>query len=148
MGGEWDKLHLFYICGPLNYMRLCLFTLQEAGVPREQIRREDFAPVRVKPNDAGVPDQKARNVQVQYMGKEYSFVSRYPQTLLKAAREAGIFLPYSCESGICGNCVARCVRGEVWHAANEVLTPHDLKAGFVLTCTGYPVHGDVTLTIS
>ena len=54
-------------------------------------------------------------------------------------------MPYSCEAGRCGNCVARCTKGLVWHSYNEVLTEKELKNGLVLTCVGYPVGGDVDL---
>jgi len=56
-----------------------------------------------------------------------------------------IELPYSCETGRCGTCAAVCKRGNVWMKYNEVLTDEDIRANKVLTCTGYPVYGDVGL---
>jgi ring-1,2-phenylacetyl-CoA epoxidase subunit PaaE len=32
-------------------------------------------------------------------------------------------------------------------ANNEVLLEHEIKNGIILTCTGYPVGGDVTISI-
>jgi hypothetical protein len=32
-------------------------------------------------------------------------------------------------------------------AQNDVLLDEEIKNGIVLTCTGYPIHGDVTIKI-
>ena len=71
----------------------------------------------------------------------------YPASILKGAKASGISLPYSCEAGRCGNCVARCLQGSVWHSYNEVLTEKEEKQGLILTCVGHPVGGDVVLEI-
>ncbi|MCB2406833.1 2Fe-2S iron-sulfur cluster binding domain-containing protein [Hymenobacter sp. BT178] len=80
-------------------------------------------------------------------GTEHRFRVQYPQTILQAAKARGLVLPYSCEAGQCGNCAARCTAGTVWMATNEVLTDRETARGLVLTCTGYPVHGDVRLEL-
>jgi hypothetical protein len=41
--------------------------------------------------------------------------------------------------------VATCTRGNVWMANNEVLVNQELDKGMVLTCTGFPVYGEVEL---
>lgn len=137
---------LFYICGPFAYMRMITFTLTEEHVPAVNIRKENFNAAKpvvfYEP-----PDKEPHMVQVKYGGTAYSFGVQYPETILKAAKRQGIILPYSCEVGRCGNCAARCTKGKVWMSYNEVLTDKEIAAGFVLTCTGYPVNGDVALEI-
>jgi len=54
-------------------------------------------------------------------------------------------LPYSCEAGRCGSCTATCIDGKVWMSYNEVLMDDEISKGRVLTCTGYPIGGDVVL---
>ena len=138
---------LYYICGPEAYMRMCTYTLQEAGTPRENIRKENFIIQSVKHITLAPPDKEEHRVTVR-MGKNiYRIAVQYPDTILSAAKKQGIILPYSCEAGRCGNCVARCTRGRVWHSYNEVLTEKELQNGLVLTCVGYPVYGDVDLEI-
>lgn len=137
---------LFYICGPFAYMRMITFTLTEEHVPAANIRKENFNAAKpvvfYEP-----PDKEAHQVRVQYDSKVFSFRSQYPDTILKAAQKQGFSLPYSCEVGRCGNCVARCTKGKVWMSYNEVLTDKEIANGLVLTCTGYPVSGDVELEI-
>lgn len=78
-------------------------------------------------------------------GRRYEVTVQYPHTITAAAKRAGIAVPYSCESGQCGSCVATCTSGKIWMAYNEVLTEEELAKGRVLTCQGYPVEGDATV---
>ncbi len=135
---------LAYVCGPLNYRRMCLYTLQEAGIPEPNIKKETFdTSLPVVVNEP--PDKTTRNVEIHTGGNVHQLTVQYPDTILKAARKKGILLPYSCEAGKCGNCSLCCTGGEVWMSYNEVLTARDIANGLVLTCTGHPVHGDVVL---
>jgi ferredoxin-NADP reductase len=138
---------LFYICGPEPYMRLCLYTLREEGIPDENIRRENFIIARTPPPKAVPPDRSPHLVNLVYGGKEYAFAVQYPDTILQAAKKQGILMPYSCEVGRCGNCVAKCTKGSVWLSYNEVLTEKELARGLTLTCVGYPVGGDIQLEL-
>ncbi len=137
---------LCYICGPINYMRMCTYALREANIPVANIRKENFSTdkpfIRNEP-----PDTDAHIVQINYGQQEYRLQVQYPKTILQTAKEAGLLLPYSCEAGQCGNCVARCTQGKVWLSYNEVLTDKDLANGLILTCVGYPVSGNVHLSI-
>jgi ferredoxin-NADP reductase len=140
-----DQL-LCYICGPLNYMRMCVYGLREAGVPLAHIRKENFSTE--KPTAPTLPpDTEAHQVTLFYRNQTHRLLVQYPTPILKAIRQAGIPMPYSCEAGRCGNCVARCTAGQVWHSYNEVLTDKELANGLILTCVGYPVGGDVVLSI-
>ena len=136
---------LAYVCGPLNYMRMGTYGLHEAGLPLAHIRRELFS-TGVAPKAPLVPlDTAPRRVTLTMRGQQHQLAVQYPHTILQAAKRQGLKLPYSCEVGQCGNCAVRCTRGQVWMSNNEVLTDRDLARGLVLTCTGYPVGGDVAL---
>ena len=138
---------LFYICGPEPYMRMCTYTLQEERIPRENIRHENFIINRIPPPKATPPDKKTHWATISYSGNDYSFKVQYPDSILQAAKKQGISLPYSCETGRCGSCAAKCLAGKVWLSYNEVLTDNDLKNGLTLTCVGHPIGGDVRLEI-
>jgi len=138
---------LFYTCGPESYMRLCTYTLQEAGINPQCIRRENFyGGVKVK-RDSQPPDTEDHTALIALRDQIYRVPVQYPDSILKASQKAGLSLPYSCEAGRCGNCVAKCRKGTVWHSYNEVLTEKELQQGLILTCVGHPVHGDVSLEI-
>ncbi len=142
--GEKEQL-LCYTCGPYAYMRMVVYALEEYGIPHDQIRRENFNTV-VKPNIVALPpDKDAHRVTILHSGEKHELVCQYPDTILKAAKKGGLNLPYSCETGRCGSCAARCISGKVWLSYNEVLPDMDLRHGSILTCTGYPVGGDVVI---
>lgn len=76
-----------------------------------------------------------------------SWISKYPDTILGSAKRNGVQLPFSCESGQCGTCSATCIKGKVWMSKNEVLMEDEITNGRILTCTGYPIDGDIELKI-
>lgn len=137
---------LFYLCGPHDYMRMATIVLQTEGVPPQNIRKENFASV--KPRFVmEPPDKEPHQVTLLSDDREYIFTTQYPDSILQAAKKAGIMLPYSCESGQCGTCVATCVSGKTWMKNNEVLVDAEVNKGRTLTCTAFPVGGDVTLKV-
>lgn len=137
---------LYYVCGPFPYMRMVMLGLKEAGIPADNIRKENFN-TNVITRIIKPPDEQPHVVNLIKGTDQYSFTSQYPDTILKSARKQGIQLPYSCENGICGTCVAICTMGKVWHRNNEVLTNAELAKGMILTCVAYPIGGDVTIKL-
>lgn len=138
------KQSLFYLCGPADYMLMAGISLITAGVPPENIKKENFNTRKhsIKPVP---PDTDPHKVKLSINNSEYEFVVQYPDTILSAAKKLNIHLPYSCEAGNCGSCTATCVSGKTWMAYNEVLTDEEIKRGKILTCQGYPVSGDIEL---
>jgi ring-1,2-phenylacetyl-CoA epoxidase subunit PaaE len=136
---------LFFTCGPEPFMRMVQFTLRVMGFGEDQLRKEHFViePVR-KP--AFTLPETPHTILLRYNGLMHSFTSAFPDTILKAAQRHGIQLPYSCNTGRCGTCVARCHQGTVTMSNNEVLTDSDMQEGLVLTCVGY-AETDVALTV-
>lgn len=126
---------LFYLCGPVSFMRMCQFTIMVMKFSRDQIRKEFFT-IDTAPPPPLLNDTSTKHVLVKGK-KEYSFTTAYPKTILESALDQKIALPYNCRNGRCSTCVARCVSGEVKMSINEILTDKDLADGLVLTCVGY-----------
>lgn len=135
---------LFYVCGPLTYMQMVAITLITEGVPRANIRTESFDSTPRK--QFAPPSFEPARIMIRLAGEKYEVQVKYPSTILAAARAQHIEMPYSCNTGRCGSCVARCTGPAVWMAYNEVLTEQELSKGLVLTCTAYPVNGDTSLS--
>jgi len=135
---------LFYTCGPFDYMRMVTIELLENRVPLQHIKKENFTPLKIESRTLP-PDTHQHNVTIQVQHKIYHLQTQYPQTILQAAKKEQIVLPYSCEAGRCGSCTATCIDGKVWMSYNEVLMDDEISKGRVLTCTGYPIGGDVVL---
>ncbi|PWT95262.1 MAG: ferredoxin [Bacteroidetes bacterium] len=126
----------FFICGPNSFMRMCQFTLLLMGFDENQLRREFFL-VPPPPPPPLLEDTTSKRVSVIVSGTAHEFETHYPVTILDAALHNQIRLPYSCKTGRCAACVAKCISGKVIMGNNEVLTEADLEKGLVLTCVGY-----------
>ncbi|HVW13249.1 MAG TPA: ferredoxin--NADP reductase [Mucilaginibacter sp.] len=134
----------FYLCGPFDYMRMVRLTLLYMGIGNKQIRRENFVidTIKVSGNLATYPPGKVR---IHFGNEIYDITTGENQSILQAALQNKIPLPYSCRTGSCSTCSAICTSGKVVMPVNEVLTEDDLAKGWILTCTGYAVGEDVVI---
>src|SRR3569833_254018 len=134
----------FYTCGPFDYMRMIRLTLLYMGFGSNQVRKENFVldTIAVSENLVNYPP---RNIIIQYKNETYNLTVGENQSILQAAIQNKLQLPYSCRVGSCSTCVAMCKTGKVQMAYNEVLTDTDLATGWILTCTGHPVSDDVEI---
>ena len=77
-------------------------------------------------------------VEVNCQDNTQTIEVREDQTVLEAAKEAGLELPSSCTAGVCTTCAAKLVEGEVSQDDAMGLSP-DLRAeGYALLCVSYP----------
>ena len=79
------------------------------------------------------------------MRREIGFAKGQP-SILDAASAAGLEVPFSCTSGVCGTCRARLVEGKVRMERNFALDKAEVAAGFVLTCQAHPLTARVVLS--
>ena len=129
-------LHAFYICGPYAFMRMVQFVLRFSGVRQDAIHKENFVIDAVPPPPL-ITDQSVKQISLLWKERRYRFEVAYPSTILQAALQHDIKLPYSCRGGRCSSCTVKCISGKVVMSINEVLTGRDLQQGLVLTCVGY-----------
>jgi ring-1,2-phenylacetyl-CoA epoxidase subunit PaaE len=124
------------------------------GVEQARIHSEHFASegVRLKPDphQAKPPqpqDKTLTQVTVVMDGRRRSFAMPSDgTTVLEAAEQAGLELPYSCRAGVCSTCRTRVVRGAVTMMTNYALEPWEVEAGYVLCCQALPAATELELT--
>lgn len=135
---------LFYLCGPYEYMQAVTITLLINKIPASNIKTESFdtTPRSIHPVP---PDINAHKVTIHISGKVHEVTVQYPHSIVQAAKAHDIVLPYSCEAGRCGSCIASCTKGQTWMAYNEVLTDAEVARGRVLTCQAYPINGNAEI---
>lgn len=140
-----------YLCGPGPFMALVEETLRADGVPAERIRIERFElPLHPEaasaPVTAAAPEGAPSEIVVHLEGKTHRIPYHAGQTILDAARKAGLQPPFACEEAFCGSCAAKRVRGSVALDRNDVFTAQELAAGWILTCHGRPTSADCEIT--
>ncbi|MFD1871822.1 2Fe-2S iron-sulfur cluster-binding protein [Hymenobacter bucti] len=147
----------YYICGPEGLMTECEAALQLLNVPSSRIRRESFvaaadtAEASATHGDVLAGDDdgpaKSRNVTIQYEGSEYVLTVPTGKTILDAALDEDIDLPYSCQAGLCTACRGKCLSGKVHLDEREGLSDSEIAKGYILTCVAHPLTSDVVIEI-
>lgn len=142
----------FYLCGPDGMMAEARSALALVGVSAERIHKESFVTAPVMAGDVleepmTAADSGTPEVTILYEGSEYKFIVAPHQTILEAALDLDIDLPYSCQAGMCTACMGRCTSGTVKLDEEEGLSESELKAGYILTCVAHPIGADVVIEI-
>src|SRR5262249_31931031 len=115
--------------------------LVECGAPPDRIRQENFGkPPPAAPAAAATPG----GPRIEFAGSGKSTATPAGGTLLEAAEQCGVAIPFGCRQGQCGTCATRLLAGEVRMDSEDGLDPELRRQGFVLTCVGR-AHGDVRL---
>jgi CDP-4-dehydro-6-deoxyglucose reductase len=80
-------------------------------------------------------------IRVRLQGGDRAFVAEPGETVLDAARRAGLALPYSCLSGRCGSCKATIVSGTCHypHQPPQALDGQERAASEALLCQAVPL---------
>lgn len=143
-----DNLHNgveYFICGPSQLMKMKKNILEAMQIPDEHIYLEWYSPE--PSNDLVSLPQEPQEVLLHYYEQSNLLDVKAGQSILAAALDDKIFLPYSCKAGTCGKCTARLTSGKVTMVNNYALRPSDVDAGLILLCQSYPVSDDVTVEI-
>lgn len=139
-----------YLCGPEPMMAAMRGVLAGAGVPAAAIHTEAFAtPAPVagpgehddgpailgaaaamvgggRPSDAPVAIRFARSAKDGALSAD--------RTVLEAAEDCGVDLPFECRAGVCGQCKCRLIAGEVAMDSTEALSAGERARGLILAC--------------
>jgi ring-1,2-phenylacetyl-CoA epoxidase subunit PaaE len=140
-----------FVCGPNGMMENALEALTSMDVPEELIHKESFfsAPPAFEsiPDEAAAPVKGDDTVTVFYNGQEYVIDVPKNKSILEAALDLDIDLPYSCQSGLCTACMGKCTSGKVTMPDCDGLSEKEIKQGYVLTCVGRPVAPNTVIEI-
>ncbi len=137
------EAHVYMICGPFGYMEKIKEILKANGVTREQIKLEVFKSPVVKVSGKNL----LSNVTLKVKGKVHELKVRGNTSVLKQAMSDNVVIPYSCRSGMCSTCKAKCVEGTIKMTDGHLLSESEVASGAILTCISYPVSEKVVIEI-
>ena len=144
-----DSADEAYVCGPDSMITTVTEALVGLGMAADAVHAERFgAPrraVRAARTDSKEPTDVAA-VTVIMDGHKKSFeMPRQGASIVDAAADSGLELPYSCKGGVCATCRTHLREGKVHMEANYGLEPWELEAGFVLACQSRPQSDAIVL---
>jgi ring-1,2-phenylacetyl-CoA epoxidase subunit PaaE len=146
--GEIDEA---FICGPAPMMDAAERALHKAGVAHRKIHIERFGePMPAYPAAQALPvddNTPAADLEVIADGQKRKLRLPYHGiSVLDVGLRAGLALPYACKGGMCCTCRAKVLEGAVTMDKNYALEPHEVQAGFVLTCQCHPLSQRVVVS--
>jgi len=127
----------FYLCGPEEMINQVSDVLKENGVTDDKILYELFTTEDTGAIETNVEGQTELTIMVD--DEETTFSMNTKETVLDAALEKDLDVPYSCQGGICSSCIARIVEGKAEMRKNQILTDEEIEEGLILTCQAQPL---------
>ncbi|MRV74648.1 phenylacetate-CoA oxygenase/reductase subunit PaaK [Duganella sp. FT92W] len=145
-----DDYDTAFICGPEDMMHGVSEALQEAGMPKSNIKIELFAASipkhQHKPRAAAELGSGLTEVTVVLDGNHTTFsMDKDKESILDAGLRAGIDMRYSCKGGVCSTCRCKVLDGKVDMDVNYALEDYEIARGFVLSCQSFPVTDKVVV---
>jgi ring-1,2-phenylacetyl-CoA epoxidase subunit PaaE len=138
----------FYMCGPEQMMHESKLALESLGVPENKIYKESFTSAAATEAKGAAPSASGKTpITLIFNGSEHAIEVAANETILEAGIDAGLDLPYSCQSGVCTACRGKKKSGTVSMDETEGLSKKEIEQGYVLVCVGHPTSDDVVIEI-
>ncbi|OXC77514.1 hybrid-cluster NAD(P)-dependent oxidoreductase [Caballeronia sordidicola] len=129
-----------FTCGPAGYMNAVRDILRSGNHDPARYHQESFditADVAPEPVEAQViPAQHTFTVTLSRSSR--SFTMSPSETVLSAAKKAGVAIPSSCSQGMCGTCKTKVLEGTVDMKHNGGIREREVAKGFRLLCCSRP----------
>jgi glycine betaine catabolism B len=129
-----------FTCGPAGYMSAVRALLREGGHDPARYHQESFdltADVVPQPLETA-PETAQETFTVRLSRSSKTFTMTASETVLSAARKAGVAIPSSCSQGVCGTCKTKMLEGSVDMKHNGGIRDREVQKGFRLLCCSRP----------
>ena len=137
-----ENISSFYLCGPEGMIDDVTVALKSNGIASDKIFCELFF-FTSENSVSTTSDEVELTVTVDDVSKTVS--SKQNVTILDAALNAKLDVPYSCQGGICSSCIARIKTGKATMQTNQILTDSEVEEGLILTCIALPKSDQITV---
>ena len=133
----------YMICGPSGYMEKIQEILNNNSVSKDKIKLEVFKPKEIESSG----ENFTSSVTLKMKGKDHVIQLNSDKPILQQAMSKNIAIPYSCRSGMCSTCKAKCVEGKIKMTEGHFLPQKEVDEGCVLTCISYAQSEKIVLEI-
>ena len=137
-----------FCCGPEPFMQGVREALAGLGFDMDRYHQESFhAPVGVTSlYEEGVAPDAEATADVHFEISDVHHRCDETETILGAARAAGLTIPSGCTFGVCGTCKIRKLSGNVHMVHNGGITDDEIEEGYILACCSHPM-GEVVVEV-
>nr|WP_244818395.1 2Fe-2S iron-sulfur cluster-binding protein [Caballeronia sp. Lep1P3] len=133
-----------FTCGPAGYMSAVRDVLRAGGHDPARYHQESFD---ITAGVAPEPACAAEGIfNVTLSKSSRTFAMNASETVLAAARRAGVAIPSSCSQGVCGTCKTKLLEGDVDMKHNGGIREREIAKGFRLLCCSRPT-SDIVLDL-
>lgn len=132
-----------YICGPVGLKESVKKALLECEVNIAHVFSEDFELIK-DPKD--FEEIHTQQIELSFNGQQYHLEIAKGKSILEAALDANIELPYSCQTGNCSTCKGKVAKGEV-KMIGLSKEREDLATDDYLLCCSHPLTENVYIEI-
>jgi ring-1,2-phenylacetyl-CoA epoxidase subunit PaaE len=140
-----------FICGPEPMMLGIAAALRDHGLDDAQIKFELFAsgqPGRARKKAVSSQAASGANQTVAVItldGATQTINIAKDVSILDAALENSMDVPFACKAGVCSTCRCRVIEGEVEMASNHALEDYEVEKGYVLSCQSFALTDKVVV---
>tara|TARA_B110000495_G_scaffold90745_1_gene78381 strand:- start:1007 stop:2047 length:1041 start_codon:yes stop_codon:yes gene_type:complete len=135
---SFDKI---YLCGPEKMIENTVETLENSGYNKKKIAFELFY---TKSSDK-ILNSNSAQAQIHYDDEVFEITIPKKMTILDAALQKNLDVPYSCQGGVCSSCIAKITSGSANMIQNNILTDSEVEEGLILTCQAIPSSKKITI---
>lgn len=135
-----------FCCGPEPFMKAVRDMLASLGFDMDHYHQESFSAPADQAEDIPVTAALTGAMEIAFGQSGKSIMSDGDETILAAARRAGLNIPSGCNFGLCGTCKIKKTDGEVTMVHNGGISDDEIKEGYILACCSRP-QGTVTIDI-
>ena len=131
-----------FLCGPEGMIETAKESLEAAKVATENIHFELFTSATAVASSEAKADGQVE-LLITADGEDFTLATTEDKTILDAALNQKIDVPYSCQGGVCCSCIARVTEGSAKMDNNQILTDDEVAEGLVLNCQALPTSAKV-----
>lgn len=128
-----------FCCGPTGFMQKISDIASALGVPNENFHSESFGGSEGPAPDPTPLAQTGPMIEVGFSRSDTRSEVAPGQTILDAARSAGVHIQTSCRKGVCGTCRVRIEEGSVDIRHQGGISQREIDKGFALACCSLPL---------
>ena len=129
---KYGKANKYFICGPEEMIHILSDKLISSGISKTNIFFELFKTKKIDPPRS--TKNTSSIIEIVYEDIIYKIKNPKGKTVLDAALDSKIDVPYSCQGGVCSSCIAKLISGNVTMDNNHILTDEEINDGLILAC--------------